>query len=231
MPALTTTPAQNYARLRDRIAQLAPGRDITLVAVTKSVDAPQALELARAGALELGENRVDVLEDKAAAFQAAGVRVRWHYLGHLQTNKAKRLARVADVLHSLDSAELADKLEAELARGERCMDVFVQLKLTDEQAKTGLDPAELPMLVTHLERCPHLRLAGLMAMAPLAATDRAGAARDVFRRLKQTAAALETQLGRPMRCSMGMSEDFEIALAEGADVLRIGSLLFETEPA
>lgn len=231
MPALTTTPAQKLQHLRDQVAHLAAGRTVQIVAVTKSVDAATALELARNGASDLGENRVDVLEEKAAAFAAAGQAVRWHYLGHLQTNKARRAARVVDVLHSLDSAELADRLERELAVLGRRMAVYIQLKLTDEAAKTGLDPTGLEPLALHVLGCPHLELAGLMAMAPLGAVPGGADARTVFRRLHQQRIALEERLNRRLSCSMGMSEDYAIALEEGADVLRIGSLLFTGEGA
>jgi hypothetical protein len=226
MPALTPTPAQNLATLSERIRRLAPGRAVQLVAVTKSVDAATALELARAGAADLGENRIDALEAKAAALRDAGAAVRWHYLGHLQTNKARRAARVVDVLHSLDSADLADKLEKELAAAGRSMAVYLQVKLSGEPTKTGLERSELGALARHVQRCPHLRLSGLMAMAPLDVPEREAAARAVFRELRGLRDALQAQLGLALACSMGMSEDYAIALEEGADVLRIGSLLF-----
>lgn len=229
MTVLSPTPQHRLSQLRAQVEQWAPGRRVDLVAVTKTVSIDTALNLARAGQRDFGENRVDELERKAQAFAAQGVPARWHFIGHLQRNKAKRLARVADVLHSLDSLELAQDLERELARLGRTLEVYVQLKLWDEPSKTGLAPEELPALLSGLAALPHLRWVGLMSMGPLLeqASERAQAARVVFARLR----ALADQLDPKLRCSMGMSEDYRLALEAGADVLRIGSLLFEEEPA
>lgn len=229
MTVLSPTPQHKLSQLRAQVQQLAAGRPVELVAVTKTVSIETALALASAGQRDFGENRVDELERKAQAFQAQGIPARWHFIGHLQRNKAKRLARVADVLHSLDSLELAQDLERELARLDRTLDVYVQVKLWEEPTKSGLAPEALPALWTALATLPHLRCVGLMSMGPLLeqASERAAAARSVFTRLR----ALADQLGPKLRCSMGMSEDYRLALEAGADVLRIGSLLFEEDPA
>jgi pyridoxal phosphate enzyme (YggS family) len=194
---------------------------VALVAVTKSVSPERAAELAALGQTDLGENRADELERKAAWFAERGIRARWHFLGHLQRNKVRRVARIADVLHSLDSTGLARALAAAAAEAGRTLEVYVQLKLWPEEAKSGLDPAGLPALLEALAGLPQLRFRGLMAMAPR--VDDRAAAQQVFRELARRARAL----GPQCRTSMGMSEDFELAIAEGADVVRVGSALFE----
>ncbi len=226
MPSvLTATLESNLAGVRARIrsaaARRGEGSVVALVAVTKSVSPERAAELVALGQRELGENRADELERKAAWFAARGIEVRWHFLGHLQRNKVRRVARIADVLHSLDSLALARDLESAAAEAGRTLEVYVQLKLWPEEAKTGLEPAELPALLEALAQLPHLRFAGLMAMAPL--EEGPEAARTVFRELARRARAI----GPQCRTSMGMSGDFELAIAEGADVVRVGSALYE----
>jgi pyridoxal phosphate enzyme (YggS family) len=223
-PVLTATLESNLAGVRARIRNAAArrgGSSVELVAVTKSVSPERAAELAALGQIDLGENRADQLERKVAWFAERGIRARWHFLGHLQRNKVRRVAVVADVLHSLDSIPLA--LELDRAAGElgRTIEVYVQLKLAPEEAKSGLDPAGLPALLETLAGLGHLRFAGLMAMAPLDPDP--DAARAVFRELARRA----RELGPQCRTSMGMSGDFELAIAEGADVVRVGSALFE----
>lgn len=225
---LTATLESNLAGVRARIqsAALRSGRGsaVELVAVTKSVSPARAAALAALGQRDLGENRADELERKASWFAQRGVEVRWHFLGHVQRNKARRVARLAHVVHSLDSLELARILERAAEEQGRRLSVFVQLKLWPEEAKTGLDPRELPALLEFLARSRPLEFAGLMALGPLLEDPRArlAAARTVFRELARRA----RELGPSCRTSMGMSEDFEIAIEEGADLVRVGSALF-----
>ncbi len=136
--------------------------------------------------------------------------------------------RLASVLHSLDSVDLAEVLERACADEGRSLEVFVQLKLWPEETKSGLDPAELPALRVVLERCPHLAFAGLMTMGPLLAdeNERARAARTVFAKLARRARAL----GPGCRTSMGMARTSG-AVEEGADLVRVGSALFAGLPA
>lgn len=225
---------KNRAAVQDRIARAAHscGRDpgtILLVAVTKSVEPEVALALAHLGSLDLGENRVPELERKAAAFRERGVAARWHFIGHVQRNKARRVVREADVIHSVDSARLLTDLDR-LAREEsRRPAIFLQVKLTDEAAKSGAPVDELAALVEQA-RASTLVLRGLMAMAPLS-SDAPGAGRstrstfDALAQLASTLPAEAFEFGRPL-LSMGMSGDFEDAVCAGADVLRIGSALF-----
>ena len=224
-PVLTATLESNLAGVRARIRSAAARRGgsslVALVAVTKSVSPQRAAELAALGQLDLGENRADELERKAAWFAERGIRARWHFLGHLQRNKVRRVAVRADVLHSLDSIELAVELDRAAGELGRTIEVYVQLKLAPEAAKSGLDPAALPALLETLAGLGQLRFAGLMAMAPLSQDPAAASA--VFRELARRA----REFGPDCRTSMGMSGDFELAIAAGADVVRVGSALFE----
>jgi hypothetical protein len=228
--ALTNTLENNLARVRAHVASSARdcGRDpraIQLVAVTKTVGTEVALALARLGALDLGENRADELARKAAALRAAGVPVRWHFVGHVQTNKAAAVAEWADVVHSVDSERLIETLDKNAVRVGRSLDVYLQVKLHPEATKSGLSPADLPAAIAAVRSSGSLRWLGLMTMAPLALDDAARAARladEVFTRL--------AELGRAHGAaglSMGMSSDFESAIRHGSTCLRIGSALFE----
>lgn len=218
---------------RIRAAARAAGRDpaeVQLLAVTKSVPVAVAEELFELGCEDLAENRASALEAKHAAFLASGRIARWHFVGHLQRNKARRVLRLAHAIHSVDSPELYETL-ARLAREEqRFPGIFLQVKLAAEDAKGGLAPEEVPTLVERARSGP-LPLFGLMTLAPLS-DDPLGAlraARTVF----EGAAALARRLpatafvdGR-VRLSMGMSQDLEEAVRAGAHVVRVGSALFE----
>ena len=226
---------RNRTQVLERIARAAraAGRDpasIELVAVTKSVEPVLATALFELGTPALGENRADDLEAKVRAFRERGLAARWHFVGHLQRNKARRVLAAADVIHSVDSERLLRALgEAAAAEGRR-PGIFLQVKLRDEAAKSGAPVGELPELVELAARGP-LPLLGLMTIAPLVEPlARAQAeARAVFAELRALADDLPSAAFAGGRCklSMGMSADFEEAIAAGADVLRIGSLFFE----
>ena len=229
----------NLQALRERIALAAraahrdPG-SIALVAVTKGVEADLALALVPLGVVDLGENRVDELEHKAAAAREHGLAVRWHFIGHLQRNKARRAAAVADVVHSVDSEALLRDLDKHCTRS---LDVYLQVHLSGEAEKHGFDAHQLPPAARLAVALSHVRLVGLMTLAPRpdaeAADPHAGAG-PVFAELARLGAALETdpEVGPALpdgrcRLSMGMSGDLEHAVAAGADVLRVGGAIFE----
>jgi pyridoxal phosphate enzyme (YggS family) len=206
------------------------GRDpkqVRVVAVTKSVDPETARALARLGQRDLGESRVDELERKLAFFASEGERVCWHFIGHLQRNKARRVVRLADEIHSVDSLRLIDALQRLCAEEQRRPALYLQVKLTDEPNKSGLPPQALGEALDASEGLP---LAGLMTMAPLVpGAEARPRARSTFAQLAAVAAELPPArfVGGRCRLSMGMSGDFEEALAEGADLLRIGTAFFE----
>jgi pyridoxal phosphate enzyme (YggS family) len=224
-------------RIRERIAAAArdAGREagsVELVAVTKSVRAPGAAALFELGVLDLGESRLQELEAKARDLRAGGVR--WHFVGHLQRNKARAVLRLAHTIHAVDSQALWAALARVAGEEGRAPGIYLQVKLAPDETKGGLAPAEVAELVT-LARAGPLPLLGLMTIAPLAADERdqARVSRPVF----DAAAALARTLpadafaGGRVRLSMGMSQDFEEAVRAGADVVRVGSALFDDAAA
>jgi len=205
-------------------------RDVQILPVTKSVDAARAAELLELGLCDLAENRADELEHKRAWFAERGLRARWHCIGHVQRNKARRIARVCAQVHSVDSVALHDALARVCEEEGRGLGLWLQVKLWPEADKGGLAPSELRALVERGARSETVSWLGLMTMAPLIADEHASrrAAREVFDGLRELAAALDPArftAGRA-RLSMGMSSDFELAIEAGADVVRIGSALF-----
>jgi len=212
---------ENLARVRDRIdaACRRSGRDpagVTLVAVTKSAGDAEVEALLDLGVRDLGESRAVEGSARAARFGGAA---RWHFIGHLQTNKAARVAAAFHVLHSLDRAALAEDLEKKCAARNRTLPAFVQVNVSGEASKGGFRPEEVAAAVAGLRADrPHLEVAGLMTMAPAGEPE---SARPYFRRLRELAAAC----GVP-GLSMGMTSDFEVAVEEGATHIRVGTALF-----
>ena len=192
-----------------------PDREVVIIAVTKGHPAEVVLDVARAGLLDVGENRVQ--EAKAKISQTKET-LRWHLVGHLQRNKAALAARLFQTIHSVDSIRLVDALAATGAD----LDVFLQINVSGEDSKFGSPPEAAGELWRAALNAENLRVAGLMTMAP-----REGAARPVFRALRELRDDLSrTGDGPPPEClSMGMSGDFGIALEEGATHLRIGTAL------
>ncbi|MEO0649497.1 MAG: YggS family pyridoxal phosphate-dependent enzyme [Planctomycetota bacterium] len=233
---MQTTLDENLMRVRTRIERARAGARrpglARLVGVTKRSRPQHAAALARRGVPDLGENRLEGLQEKREWFEAEApdLHPRWHFIGHVQRNKARRVAELSHVIHSVDSLRLLETLERVCARDGLAPEVFLQLKLTDEDAKHGMQTAELDEALAAASECRAVRPAGLMGMAALA-NDDAGrrAAGEQFERLA-TLAQAPTSVGwvhgRPL-LSMGMSADFELAVEAGSDWLRLGSILFE----
>jgi PLP dependent protein len=195
--------------------------DVTLVAVTKGRGPEEVRRaLLERGHRDLGENRVQEWQRKV---DALGPEVAWHLVGHLQTNKV-RFCRPFALIHSLDSERLADALEAEGARHEHVFPVLLQVNVAGEAQKYGVAPGDVAAVVRHVASLPHVRLEGLMTIAPYA--DDPEAARPVFRTLR----ALADRHAHG-RTSMGMSDDLEVAVEEGATWVRVGRAAFEPAPA
>jgi pyridoxal phosphate enzyme (YggS family) len=212
-------------RLRIAAAAARVGRDaaaVRIVAVTKGHSLAVAREAAGAGLLDLGENRVQEAVAKMDAW--SGAPVRWHLIGHLQRNKVKHAVGRFVLIHSLDSARLADAVEAEAAARGLVQDVLVEVNVAGEAQKTGCPPADVPALAAHASRLPHLRLRGLMTMAPF--TDDAAVQRAAFAGLRQLRSRLTADGYRLDELSMGMTNDFEAAVEEGATLVRLGTALF-----
>jgi pyridoxal phosphate enzyme (YggS family) len=202
------------------------GRDpatVRLIAVSKGVDAARVDEAIAAGATELGENRVQEAQSKRR--DVAGVAT-WHLVGHLQRNKAKRAAELFDVVQSIDGERVAEALAAHrVAAHATALPVLIEVELTGIPARSGARPDAVAALARAIADLDGLRLMGLMTIAP--PVSRAGDAAPHFRRVRELRDRLEQQLGRQLpQLSMGMSDDFEVAIAEGATMVRVGRAIF-----
>ncbi|HLM66714.1 MAG TPA: YggS family pyridoxal phosphate-dependent enzyme [Longimicrobium sp.] len=213
--------------VRERIeaARARAGRAdaVTLVAVTKTHPADVVRAAIAAGVADVGENRVQEMDDKVAEIGRGAVR--WHLIGHLQRNKAAPAVALADLVHSLDSLRLAEALSAEAVRAGTEVRALVQVNTSGEASKFGLAADEAVDAVARMAALPGLRLEGMMTMAPF--TDDEALIRRTFagaRRLCEEAARQVPGLGRQL--SMGMSNDFEAAVEEGSTLVRVGSTLF-----
>ncbi len=195
--------------------------DVLLIGVSKTVEVERIRLAIDAGIEALGENRVQEAKMKV---EALGRRVPWHLIGSLQSNKAKDAVRLFDWIHSVDRLELGRELELRAHQLERVVRVLVQVNVGEEPQKSGVQPAELKRLLDALMGLKQLDVRGLMCIPP--ATETAEASRPWFRRLRELrdAAGLE-------HCSMGMSGDFEVAIEEGATMVRVGSAIFGPRPA
>jgi pyridoxal phosphate enzyme (YggS family) len=218
--------AKNLAVVRERIGAAAArsGRsaaDIQLVAVTKYVSAALARGIFAAGCLDLGESRPQELSRKAAAL--ADLPVRWHLIGHLQTNKIKRTLPLVQLLHSLDSEHLADAIERWAEQEETSVAALVEVNISGDASKHGFSPQGALAAVERCSQWPHLQLGGLMAMA--SQTGGRDEARRNFAALRQLRDAIVSRLphGPTLdELSMGMSDDYDIAVEEGATNVRVG---------
>ena len=207
--------AERVAQVRRRV-----GQDVTIIAVTKTYG-PDAVEAAwRSGLRDVGENRVQEAVAKMAATQ---VPVRWHLIGHVQRNKVKDVDGFA-LVHSVDSARLADALDELGVARARAVDVLLQVNTSGELSKYGWAPEDLRAEAERLVERPGVRVRGIMTMAPLDAS--VDVLRATFRGARE-ALAVVRDAGHPAtELSMGMSNDFEIAVEEGATMVRLGTILF-----
>ena len=188
--------------------------EITVVAVTKVFGVEVILKAYELGMREFGENYVQEFAGKAPAVRHLSG-ARFHLIGHLQSNKSKQASELFDVIQTVDTAKLAQRLDG----GGKAIDVMIEIKLSPEDTKHGAAPEDLPALVAAVRGCANLRLRGLMTMPPW--SDEAEPSRPYFRRLRELAE--QHRLGE---LSMGMSHDFEVAIEEGATHIRIGTALF-----
>ncbi len=226
----------NLAAVRGRIAEACrrAGRrigDVTLVGVTKYVSADLATQLAEAGCHDLAESRPQALWAKADALAALVPAPRWHLVGHLQRNKVRRTLPVLTLLHSLDSRRLLETLDAEARPTGRPCEVLVEVNLAGDPERTGLPPDQVAPLLEAAAACTHVRVRGLMGMASVPeGREAAATSRRQFAGLRELRDRLRSIVSPPVsldELSMGMSEDFEEAILEGATLVRVGSALWE----
>lgn len=221
--------ADNLRNIMERIetAARASGRDpnsVRLVAVSKTKPAEAVMEAIRAGQLIFGENYVQELTSKAA--QVPGP-VEWHFIGALQSNKVKYLSGLVTLIHSVDRFSLAEEIEKQWGKLGKICEVLVEVNVSGEKSKAGTTTSEAVRLVRDMARLPHIRVRGLMTMPPF--FDEPEAARPYFRELRELAgkiASEEIPNVEMNELSMGMSGDFEVAIEEGATLVRIGSAIF-----
>ncbi len=223
--------AENLAEVRLRIGVAAErsGRraeDIKLVAVTKTHPAEVLRNAVELGVSTFGENKVQEAEGKINELGRNAAE--WHLIGHLQSNKARKAVQLFDVIQSVDSVELAMRLERIcIEEGRLKLSIFLQVDLAGEATKSGIAEGELPTLVNYLRTCDRLRFDGLMILPPFA--DDAEAMRPFFRRIRKVrddllaAGSFENGKGE---LSMGMSGDYEVAVEEGATIVRVGTAIF-----
>lgn len=209
----------NLGRVQEAVARACAraGRSpdhVLLIAVSKTMEAERIRLAIEAGVAALGENRVQEAKEKIAVL---GHPVPWHLIGSLQTNKARDAARLFDWIHSVDRLELARELSRRA--GDRVLNVLLQVNLGDEPQKGGIAPAEVKRLAESVAGLPGLRVRGLMAIPPVA--ENPEDTRPHFRRLRE----LRDELGFE-HCSMGMSADYEVAIEEGATMVRVGTAIF-----
>jgi pyridoxal phosphate enzyme (YggS family) len=218
---LTQDIRANLEGVHERVARACEraGRnpeDVLVIAVSKTVEVERIRLAVTAGVRALGENRVQEAKEKVTAL---GWPVPWHLIGSLQSNKARDAVQLFDWIHSVDREELARELDRRAHQHERRVQVLVQVNVGEEPQKGGVPPAELASLLETLKACSNLEVRGLMCIPP--AADTAEASRPWFKRLRdlRDAAGLE-------HCSMGMSGDFEVAIEEGATMVRVGTAIF-----
>ncbi|MBL7158272.1 MAG: YggS family pyridoxal phosphate-dependent enzyme [Candidatus Omnitrophica bacterium] len=202
----------------DKAAKKA-GRDpeaVKLIVVTKEASEGEIREAISSGQLELGENRVN----EALLKQKTIKNARWHMIGHLQTRKAKDAVRIFTLIHSVDSIKLAEKIDAESTKRDKKQDLLIEVNTSGEKNKFGIAPAELEDFIKETARLKSIKIKGLMTMAPFSGN--AEDSRVFFRKLRELA-----DKNNLKELSMGMTQDFEVAVAEGATMVRIGSAIFK----
>ncbi|MFC6355838.1 YggS family pyridoxal phosphate-dependent enzyme [Luethyella okanaganae] len=216
--------AERLASVRAGIADAAAAAsrspdDVTTIVVTKFHPASLIADLVGLGVHDVGENRHQEAQAKAA--ELAALPLTWHFVGQLQSKKARQVRAYADVIHSIDRSSLVSALASE----EQAVDCFVQLNLTDDPGRGGVGPAGLSALVDEVLTAPGLRLLGLMAVAPLDEEPR-----RAFARVRELSESIRSQAPDAVALSMGMSQDYRDAILEGATHLRIGTAITGNRP-
>ncbi|HLF20708.1 MAG TPA: YggS family pyridoxal phosphate-dependent enzyme [Bacteroidota bacterium] len=222
--------AENIKNIRKRIKETCfrCGRrqeEITVVAVTKTFGIDLIREAVNAGQLDFGENYVQELNRKKE--QLRDSKPRWHFIGHLQTNKVKYIADYVHLIHTVDNERVADEIQKRAERSNRSIDVLVEVHTTDEPTKSGVKPQDVAELVKSISRLPRVQIRGLMTMGPF--SENPDDSRPSFQQLANLGKAIEKEGIENIsmkHLSMGMSHDFEVGIEEGATIVRIGTAIF-----
>lgn len=221
---------ERLARINKRIADAAIGcgrnpESVRLVAVSKTVDADRVAEAIDAGAAIVGENYIQEARDKFNTLYERSVQ--WHFIGHLQSNKAKYAVRMFDLIHSVESFKLAKALDKEARKNGKVQDILIQVNISREETKSGIAETGAVELIEQISGLENLRVKGLMTMPPF--FDAPEQARPFFRQLallQDRIAARNIPGVSVQELSMGMTGDFEVAIQEGATLVRIGTAIF-----
>jgi hypothetical protein len=197
---------------------------VKLVCVTKEAEILEIEEVLALGVRNIGENRV---QDTLAKYKAIGDRAIWHMIGHLQTNKVRDAVGIASLIHSVDSLRLVEAIDREAKNVGKVQDVLVQVNTSGEESKFGISPDEAKPFFEKAVLYPNINISGLMTMAPEA--DDPEMARPYFRKLRQLRNELQSLklTAYSLKLSMGMSNDFEVAIEEGSDMVRVGRAIFK----
>jgi hypothetical protein len=200
-------------------------REITLVAVSKTVALERIVAASQAGLADFGENKVQEATDKIHRFVESGQKATWHMIGHLQTNKAKQAVKLFDIIESVDSVKLAQAINNEAAAENRTIEILLEINSTGEASKYGFSPDDLLIAAETINDLPNLRLSGLMTIGPF--TEDENKIETAFRKTQDLFAQLKSNFGENIRIlSMGMSDDLEYAVKHGSTELRIGTAIF-----
>jgi len=218
--------AENCAVIRKTIEDAAKRchrdpKGIRLLCVTKARRVNEIREAIGCGISDIGENRVKEAKEKFGSLKDAGVK--WHMVGHLQTNKVRDAVKQFDLIHSVDSLKIAEEIDKQAAKINKVQEIFLEINTSGEESKYGIRPGELLFIVNDIMKLKNIRLSGLMTMAPFSKDPEK--ARPFFRKLRE----LKDEIGelRIKHLSMGMSQDYEAAVEEGATIVRVGTAIFE----
>jgi pyridoxal phosphate enzyme (YggS family) len=219
--------SQKLAEIRNRIAEAAKRArrdpaEITLVAVAKGQPLEKVIEAIAAGVTEIGENYAQEM----SAHAGAGLKPAptWHFIGHLQRNKVKQILDKAALIHSVDSLELAREIDRRAAAVDKVQPILIEVNLGGEKTKTGILPPAAKELAKRARELKHVELRGLMAIPPFLPDP--GAVRPYFRELREIRDEIQKEIRYASELSMGMTHDFEVAIEEGATIVRIGTGIF-----
>lgn len=212
---------ENVLKLR----QCIPGA-ITIVAVTKGRTVEQIKEVIAAGITDIGENRVQealIKYNELYAIRSTLYATRWHMVGHLQTNKVKEAVKIFDLIQSVDSLYLAQEIDKEAGKVNKIQDILIEIKTSPEAAKFGIKPDEAIGVIKEIAKLKNINLKGLMTIAPI--VDNVENTRPYFKMLRE----LKDKINTLHILSMGMTDDFQIAIEEGSNMVRLGRAIFEGE--
>jgi len=226
---------ENILKIRERISNSCPKiiqgpKSITLVAVSKGRTPEQIKEAIEAGIIDIGENKVKeaLIKYKQIMDEGYGARIKWHMIGHLQTNKVKEAVKIFDLIQSVDSLYLGQKIDKQAAKINKIQDILIEVKTSPEATKFGLRPEDTVGVIKELAKLGNINIKGLMTIAPL--VDNPERTRPYFRSLKELFEQINAQriTHNALRfLSMGMTDDFEVAIEEGSNMVRLGRAIFE----